>query len=85
LVSARALALTALVPACAIANVTLAARIDLPGGDRYEPVQTVETSPGARTDLLVPALKELFVAAPAARGRSAAVPVYRIACRPPQQ
>lgn len=56
-------------------------RVDVIGlgeGDQYGSIQTVETSPGARTGLLVPALKELFVAAPAARGRLAAVLVYRI-------
>ncbi|MGZ5178843.1 MAG: YncE family protein [Ramlibacter sp.] len=45
---------------------------------RYEVGQRVSTAEGARTGLLVPALRRLFVAAPARGGRRAAVLVYDV-------
>lgn len=56
-------------------------RVDIVGhgdGDRYYVVQTIATSPGARTGLWVQAMKTLFVATPALQGRPAAVLVYRL-------
>ncbi|HEY1392322.1 MAG TPA: hypothetical protein VFV25_03060 [Methylibium sp.] len=47
-------------------------------GDRYDTVQNIATSPGARTGLWVQATKTLFVAAPASQGSPAAVLVYRL-------
>jgi hypothetical protein len=47
-------------------------------GDKYAPSAQIETRPGARTSLFVPALDRLFVAAPAgSRGQGAALLVYR--------
>ena len=47
-------------------------------GNRWELVQRMNTSPGARTGLFVPALSTLFVAAPARVGASARLRAYRI-------
>lgn len=44
--------------------------------DRFEVSQHVATADGARTGLFVPALRRLFVAAPARQGRQAAILVY---------
>ena len=46
--------------------------------DRYEVADRIDTAPGARTGLYVPAMNTLFVAAPARPGRSAEVLVYRV-------
>ena len=46
-------------------------------GGGYVASAHIETRPGARTSLLVPALNRLFVAARAALGRDAALLVYR--------
>lgn len=46
--------------------------------DRFEVSQRMATADGARTGLLVPALRRLFVAAPARAGRQAAVLVYEL-------
>jgi hypothetical protein len=43
----------------------------------YEELARVPTAPGARTSLFVPELDRLYVAAPAGRGRGAAVLVMR--------
>ena len=46
--------------------------------DVFEVTQRMATADGARTGLLVPALRRLFVAAPARAGRQAAVLVYAL-------
>lgn len=48
------------------------------GPDRWRVDQRIGTVAGARTGLLVPALRRLFVAAPARAGRQAAVLVFDI-------
>ena len=52
--------------------------VSLPEGDHSDVIQRIETSPGARTGLFVPAMRTLFVAAPSHGGRPAAVLIYRI-------
>jgi hypothetical protein len=46
--------------------------------DHYEVSQRVATADGARTGLFVPALRRLFVAAPARGDRQAAVLIYDV-------
>jgi hypothetical protein len=46
--------------------------------DRFELVQRIRTSSGARTGLFVPSLQTLFVAAPSLGDRSAVIQVFRI-------
>lgn len=48
------------------------------GADHWTRVQRVNTAPGARTGLFVPALSTLFVAVPARGGASAELRSYRI-------
>ena len=52
------------------------ASIDTQDAARAQLRATVNSSPGARTGLWVPALRSLFVAAPASGGRHAAILVY---------
>jgi hypothetical protein len=46
--------------------------------DHYEVMQRVQTSPGARTGLFVPALQTLFVAAPSHNRTAAQIQLYRV-------
>lgn len=46
--------------------------------DRYEPMQRVPSAPGARASVFSPELGRLFVTAPRAAGREAAVLVYEV-------
>jgi DNA-binding beta-propeller fold protein YncE len=48
------------------------------GPDKYEQISKITTASGARTGLFVPALNELFVAAPHRGTQSARVLVYRL-------
>jgi hypothetical protein len=46
--------------------------------DRYKVTDRIDTAPGARTGLYVPAMNTLLVAVPARQGQSAEVQVYRL-------
>jgi DNA-binding beta-propeller fold protein YncE len=48
------------------------------GPDRYEQLSKITTAPGARTGIFVPALNELFIAAPHRGTQSARILVYRL-------
>ena len=52
------------------------------GPDQYEQVAKVATAAGARTGLFVPAMSELFVAAPHRGARPARILVYRLEATP---